>query len=225
MDAAVVFFFQEAFVGGEAHFPGMLNNEQSIGFQRVSLKDGVGNAVCLCHVVWRIGKDEIELFVTRFQIFEYVHAQRPQLVCLQFVPDGTDEVEVQRILFYEHDARASSRNQLESDASRSGKEVERAGLFPVQHVVENVEQAFASEIGCGSRFHVCWRIEPPGFEFSADYTHNCKRMSVGNVLSKLLRGILLAISTSSTFRISCRRISILILFPEMSPDRNRMSLF
>ena len=127
-------------------------------------------------VVWRVGEDEIELFVAFLDVFEYICTHRETFVGLDLTHDLGDEGQVLRVLLDGNDTVASSGNQLDADATCAGKQVEGCDTILEINVIvaKDIEQVFLGKV-CGRTCLECMGdVESASFVNTANYSHIIK---------------------------------------------------
>ena len=127
----------------------MLENEDSIFVQQVAIQYEVWNLRKFLQRVWWVGKDEIKLLLAGLQEAEHIATNQKILVFAQLLETLADEVGVVAVCFYADDALATSGNEFQRDAARTGKEVEGVwllkGAFVEQSVVKKILQYLETE--------------------------------------------------------------------------------
>jgi hypothetical protein len=123
--------------------------EQSIGTEQAVPHYAVGDGLQLWQGVWRIGKNEVELFAAAGQILENVSTDGNGREVLQFVNETADELVMKRILFHRHYTVATAAKQFERNASGSGKKVQGCrSLVKIDIPLQYVEEVLLCKI-CG----------------------------------------------------------------------------
>ena len=102
MYAAVCALLHKAGMGGEIVGFSVFQYEQTIGTEQTVPHYAVGDGLQLWQGVWRIGKNEVELFAAAGQILEYVSTDGNGREVLQLVNETADELVMERILFHCH---------------------------------------------------------------------------------------------------------------------------
>ena len=88
---------------GEVMVFAMLQHEETLGLQQLSLKDDVGQRWQLLQGVGWVGKDKVELLLTAFQKTKSLSTQRHYGDCFrQFMDTVTDETVVVSVQLYAH---------------------------------------------------------------------------------------------------------------------------
>ena len=85
----------------------VFQHEKSVGLQQSVSEDEVGNLRKFFQCIRRVGEDEVELFLTFLDVFEYVTFQGEAFVCFHFIHDFPYECVMLRVLFYGYDPVAS----------------------------------------------------------------------------------------------------------------------
>ena len=154
----------------------VLENEDTTFFQQVLLEDEVGNGGQLLQGVWRISKDEIILLVAGLDVAEDVGTKSNGLPCP--IPFGKtldtllDKAVMVAVKLYADHLGTSSRQQLERDAARTGKEVESCGTLKVDVAHQYIEDVLLGEVRRGPRLERAGNIEVPPLVFSSNNSHS-----------------------------------------------------
>lgn len=86
----------------------VLQYEKTVWLQDVVPEDQVGYLRKLGQGVWRVCKDEVELFLAFPDVLEHVTFKRETFVCFHLIHDFPDECVVLRVFFYGNDPVTSS---------------------------------------------------------------------------------------------------------------------
>ena len=122
-------------------------------------------------VIRGVGKDEVELLSATLQEFEYISFDRSQVRVAELLLHFADKVVLCGVNLDTYHPGAFARQQLETDGSCTGKQVERVDALEVDKVFQYVEYVFPCEIGSGSRFDVGGNIKPATPVLPADDAH------------------------------------------------------
>ena len=82
---------QESWMVGKIVVLAMFENEDALFVEKIAIQYEVWNLGELLQCVWRIGKDEIELFMAFLNVFENICSHWEAFVCLYFTHDLRDE--------------------------------------------------------------------------------------------------------------------------------------
>ena len=149
MYATVCALFYKTGVGREIVGLSMLQHKKAIGAEQAVTHYTVGDGLQLWQGVWRIGKNEVELFAATGQILENVSTDGDGREVLQLVNETADKLVMKRILLYRHYAVAAAAEQFERNASGSGKEVQGCrGFVKINIPLQYVEEVLLCKI-CG----------------------------------------------------------------------------
>ena len=98
----------------------MLQNQPSAGPQKPAAENGPGNRVAARDIIRRVGKDQVELLGTAFQIEKGIGLDRVNPVETEIPGSTPDEVVMHRIDFDRNDRSGPPRGKLVADpANRS----------------------------------------------------------------------------------------------------------
>lgn len=122
--------------------------------------------------IGRVGKDEIELLAARFQIAKHIAANHRPVLFTYLLQTLADKGGMITVGFYADHLTATTREQLQRDAARACKQVERRQAFEIDIAVEHVEDILLGKIGCRTRLECTWNIEVPTFIFSCYNPHS-----------------------------------------------------
>ena len=137
----------------------MLENEDALFVEKIAIEYEVWNLRKLLQRVWRIGKDEIELLLAGSQEAEYIAANQKIPVFAQFLETLADEVGVVAVCLYADDALATSGNEFQRDAARTGKEVEGGCILKIDVTLQNIKDILLCKICCRPRLERTWNVE------------------------------------------------------------------
>jgi hypothetical protein len=158
-------------------FLAVLKNEDTVGLEQLMSEYQVGNLRQLFEGIRRIGKDEVVLFVTSLDEAEHIFTERHTFLRLHLAHHLTDERMMRRLLLHADHTVAASRQEFETDASRSREQVESGdAVFEVHHIVQHIEQALFREVGRRAGLKGPRYIEMPMLVYSAYHSHNAKRL-------------------------------------------------
>ena len=171
VDAAVAAVIQEPWVVGEVVVLAMLENEDAILVQEVSIQDQVGNLRQFLQSVRRVGKDEVELLVATLQKTEHVATNQDIPVFVQLLEALADEVGVVTVGLHADHLLAATGNQFERDAARACEEVEGRGILEVDVALQHIEDVLFGEIGGGARLECAGNVEMAALVLSCYDSH------------------------------------------------------
>ena len=144
---------------GEIVVLAMFENEDAFFVEKIAIEYEVWNLRELLQCVWRIGKDEIELLLAGSQEAEYIAANQKILVFAQLLETLADEVGVVAVCLYADDALATSGNEFQRDAARTGKEVEGGCILKIDVTLQNIKDILLCKICCRARLERTWNVE------------------------------------------------------------------
>ena len=150
---------QEPWMLGKIIILAMFENEDSIFVQQVAIQYEVWNLRKFLQRVWRIGKDEIKLLLAGLQEAEHIATNQKILVFAQLLKTLADEVGVVAVCLYADDALATSGNEFQRDAARSGKEVEGGCILKIDVTLQNIKDILLCKICCRARLERTWNVE------------------------------------------------------------------
>ena len=119
--ASVTSMLQESWMLGEIIILAMFENEDAALVQKVTIQNEVWNLWEFLQSVRWIGKDEIKLLLAGSQEAEHIATNQKILVFAQLLETLADEVGVVAVCLYADDALATSGNEFQRDAARTGK--------------------------------------------------------------------------------------------------------
>lgn len=165
----------------------MLQYKKATGTENGCLIEHLGRyGGKLWKVVRRVGKDKIEFLATRSHKTEYVTSHGHEVVVGQLFLHFEDKIILHRVFFYAHHSAATARQQLETDGSRTGKEVECREPLEIETILEYIEQILACKVGRGTCLDIGRDIETATPVFSSYNSHNDKAVrSKGNCMASL----------------------------------------
>ena len=150
---------QEPWMLGKIIILAMLENEDSIFVQQVAIQYEVWDLRKFLQRVWRIGKDEIKLLLAGLQEAEHIATNQKILVFAQLLETLADEVGVVAVCLYADDALATSGNEFQRDAARTGKEVEGGCILKIDVTLQNIKDILLCKICCRARLERTWNVE------------------------------------------------------------------
>ena len=172
MDAAVAAGFDMMGVGGEVMVLAVLQDEPSVGLEQLLLKDQIGQGRQLLQGIRRIGIDEIETDMTGMQEPEHIAAHDTQIMNTELPAGLDDEILLgMRQLHRRHLTRTAT-DKLQSDTTRTGKQIEHVHPLEVHAVLEQVEQALLGEVGGRPRGDIFRGRQSPPPILSTDDPHH-----------------------------------------------------
>lgn len=171
MHIAIVAVLNKVRVFGERIVFAMFKNENSAFAQTIFCKNAVGNGGDFGHLVWWIGKNQVEHFVVHIEKAEHIAAIDAQVVDFEVGSRFFDEGDVPFAHLHATHMQAAARHTLETDTSRARKKIERGGAVEVDVAREHIEKALFGEIGRWARRDVAWRREMSTAKFSRNYSH------------------------------------------------------
>lgn len=140
----------------------------------------------LWKVVRRVGKDKIEFLATRSHKTEYVTSHGHEVVVGQLFLHFEDKIILYRMFLYTYYPATTARQQLKTDSTGTGKEVECREPFEIETVLEYIEQILACKVGRGTCLDIGRDIETATPVFSSYNSHNDKAVrSKGNCMASL----------------------------------------
>lgn len=165
----------------------MLQHEEAAGTEDGRLIEHFGrNGGKLREVVRRVGKDKVEPFATRSHETEYVASHGHEIVVGQLFLHFEDEIILHGVFLYTHHPAATARQQLETDGSRTGKEVECREPLEIETIFQHVKEILAGKVGRGTCLDIGGDIETATPVFSSYNSHNDKAVrSKDNCMASL----------------------------------------
>ena len=157
---------------GEIVVLAMLENEDALFVEKVTIQYEVWNLWKLLQCVWRIGKDEIELLLAGSQKAEYIATNQKIPVFAQFLETLADEVGMVAVGLYADYSAASTGYQFQRDAASAGKEVEGCGILEIDVILQNIKDVLLCEIGGWSRLKRTGNVEMATLILSCYDSHN-----------------------------------------------------
>ena len=137
----------------------MFENEDAIFVQKITIQNEVWNFREFLQSVGWIGKDEIKLLLAGSQKTEHIATNQKILVFAQLLETLADEVGVVAVCFYADDALATSGNEFQRDAARTGKEVEGGCILKIDVTLQNIKDILLCKICCRARLERTWNVE------------------------------------------------------------------
>lgn len=139
----------------------MFKNKYPIRFEHVVIQDQRRYLGQFFKCIGRIGKDEIKLLSARFEVTEHIGTNHRPVFFTYLLQTLADKGGMITIGFYADHLTATTREQLQRDAARACKQVERRQAFEIDIAVEHVEDVFFGKIGGRTRFERAWNIKMP----------------------------------------------------------------
>ena len=161
----------EVGVLGEVVVAPVLKHENATVFQQRMLEHEVGNLRQLLQRVWGIGKDEVELLVTALQETEHVATKGDTGGGAELLQTVADETVMVAVQLHTDDLIATARHELERDAARAAKEVERRGSIEIDIAAQHIEDVLLGKIGRRTRLERARYLEMPSLILSCDNSH------------------------------------------------------
>ncbi len=171
MHIAIVAVLDEVWVFSERVIFAMFENENSAFAQTIFCKNAIWNSGDFGHLVWRIGKNQIEHFVVYIEKAEHIAAIDAQVVDFEVGSRFFDEGDVPFAHLHTAHMQAAARHALETDASRARKKIECGGAIEIDVARKHIEKALFGEIGRWARRDIAWRREVSTAKFSTNYSH------------------------------------------------------
>ena len=161
----------EVGVLGEVVVAPVFKHENATVFQQRMLEHEVGNLRQLLQRVWGIGKDEVELLVTALQETEHVATKGDAGGGAELLQTVADETVMVAVQLHTDDLTATARHELERDAARAAKEVERRGSVEIDIAAQHIEDVLLGKIGRRTRLERARYLEMPSLILSCDNSH------------------------------------------------------
>lgn len=133
---------------------------------------GAGNLCKAVHIIWRVGKHDVESLRRRRYIAQGVAAHQRQVVSAKLFGNLLNEALLCRRLLYSRGRAAAPAEELECDGSSAGKQVESIRPLNVCDVLYDIEYVFTGKIRRGSCRYVRGDIEAATSVFSSYYSHS-----------------------------------------------------
>jgi len=172
VDAAVCTVLNESRVLGEVIGFTVLQNKEAVGLQQPAREDDVGQFRYLRQNVWRVSKDEVELFTALGHILENVAANGQCRRVLQFVKELLDETMMANVKLHAYDTSAASADEFKRNAACAREEVEsRRSLAEVDVALQDVEKVLLGEVRRRTCREAARHLEMPAFVFASDDAH------------------------------------------------------
>lgn len=162
---------QESGMLGKIIILAMFENEDSIFVQQVAIQYEVWDLREFLQRIWRVGKDEIKLLLAGLQEAEHIATNQKILVFAQLLETLADEVGVVAVCLYADDALATSGNEFQRDAARTGKEVEGGCILKIDVTLQNIKDILLCKICCWARLERTWNVEMATFILSCYDSH------------------------------------------------------
>lgn len=150
---------QESGMLGKIIILAMFENEDSIFVQQVAIQYEVWDLREFFQGVRWVGKDEIKLLLAGLQEAEHIATNQKILVFAQLLETLADEVGVVAVCLYADDALATSGNEFQRDAARTGKEVEGGCILKIDVTLQNIKDILLCKICCRARLERTWNVE------------------------------------------------------------------
>ena len=150
----------------------MLQNQPSAGLQKPAAENGLGNRIATDDVVGRVGKYQVELLGTAFQIEKGIGLDGMNPVETEIPGSSPDEVVMHRVDFDRNDRSGPPRGKLVADRAGPGKQVEHVGAFDVAVALDHIEQIFLGEVGRRTGPQIFRRLYDPAAKDAANDSHN-----------------------------------------------------
>ena len=175
MNTSVHTLLLETWVFDKTMVLAMFEDEQSVLAEHFLSKNQVGQFGQSCQGIWGIGKDKVEGVVTLLYIAEHIGSQGNPVGFVQLLLHLIYKGVVRRFTFYGYHSIAAARDELETDASRTGKEIQHIGaLIEVDKVGKHIEQVLLGKVRCGACLERTRHIECAALIFSTDYSHEMR---------------------------------------------------
>ena len=141
----------KVWIVGEVVILAVLKHKDAIVLQEALLEDQRGDGGQFLQGIGRVGKDEVELLLARFDKAEHVATDGHTHLGVELLQTLLDEAVVVAILFDADHMTAAARYQFERDAACTREEVEGCGIFKVDVLHQHVEDVLLGEVRCWSR--------------------------------------------------------------------------
>ena len=124
----------------------VLQNKQTILFQKSLFKNQIRYLWNLLQRVRRVSKDKVILLVAGFQEFKDVCSQRNTVFVAQFPGAFADEAMVVAVHLDAYHLLATTRHEFQRYAACTREEVKRGGIFQVHILNQHVKDIFLGKI-------------------------------------------------------------------------------
>lgn len=123
--------------------------------------------------VWRIGKDKVELLMTRLQEPEHVATYQRMAIrgIAKFLHTLAYEGGVVAVGLNTYHLRTSSRQHLQRYAARTGKEVKCHCTVKVNITRKDIKNILLGKVGSRTSLERAWHIKAAAFILSCYYSH------------------------------------------------------
>lgn len=172
VDRAVGAVVYEA--GKRAEIVGLVvfDDYKGTGFYGLACENFAGNFGKTVHVVWWVGKYDVERLGGCGQISQCVSFDEGDVVIAEQTYDFANKIILGRGFFDGSDMGTLAREKFDRYGACAGKQVERCKSFEVDEILNDVEDVLACEVGGWARGDVGWHVEASASVFTSDYSHN-----------------------------------------------------
>ena len=115
MHATIIACLHKTGMGAEIFFPRLLENQQSILPKQGTPENKIDDRFRPFQVIRRIRKDQIELFVSAFQLEKYIGFHRMDRLKIQRIGHGPDKIVMHCIDFHRNYAGRPARGKFITD--------------------------------------------------------------------------------------------------------------
>lgn len=149
----------------------MLEDQDAILTQQLTLEDKVDDLLAALKVVGGVGEDQIELLGATLQIEEYVGFDGVEIAKAEALSRLADEIVVHGVDLDRGDGLHTARGELVADGAGAREEIEYFQLLEIEHIAQHVEKVFLGKVGGGACAKILGRVDDSSSVCAADDSH------------------------------------------------------